>query len=352
MISTSGRQSQGCYGWRLCAVRVIAFGVLAMAVGGAPANAQRVTHPFVVAEQTPLWLRTETTDTTFVDPNQVLLAGGRVYLTDPKGPAVVALDARSGATLWRYSKKGRGPGELEFPGMVFSDPRGIIVFDLGNRRLNLFSPEGALLEEMPVPGGFFLNSLCATDEKSFILNAAVMAGPSLFSGSFGSSRTTGLKFPFVTDGSSPLETALVLAPVPHRPGTCVAARRSDDGLALMTRAGAGPVVPFVERVVQRPFKPPQQMTDTTDLPIPFAKRVWATADEVLVWFGGRTCHGRCIDIYSLPDLKYEHSIEMAGSTGLAVIDVGIADDVIVMLGSRNGSPAVAAFAWPDGGTAR
>ena len=77
----------------------------------AAAAAQRVTVDMKIASLRPLWIRRNADDTTLLRPNLLLVRDGRIFLTDPAGPAVIALDAATGKTLWRYARRGSGPGE-------------------------------------------------------------------------------------------------------------------------------------------------------------------------------------------------------------------------------------------------
>lgn len=307
--------------------------------------AQRRNTDFAVARQQPLWTRLDADGTTIGSPNWVVLRGGRVYLTDFDGPAVVALDARTGATLWRYSKAGEGPGEFRHPAIVFWHPRGAAVIDNHTRRIYLFSPDGRLLAEQRVPGGLNIGNACSLADGSMVLSATVLGGPSLFRTAFGRERAETVRLPFDTARMHPYHGAMELAPTPDG-AACFAARKVTGGMALLPTTG--PAVPraFVESPVQRPFKEAAEIRDTTDLPIPFALRAGASGSTAFVWFGGTQCRNHCIDFYSLPDLRYLHTIRIEGRTGLGMYNLDIEGDLIVMLGSRDDVPMVAAYRLP------
>ena len=328
--------------WR--SVSVIAMAG-AMLTGGAMAlDAQRRTTDFSPAREKPLWSRSDPDGTTIGTPNWVLVSDGRVYLTDYSGPAVVALDGRSGAVLWRYAKEGTGPGEFRHPGIVFWHPRGAAVIDNDTGRLYLFSPDGALLAEQGVPRGLFFANGCSLADGSMILSAAAFTGPSLFLASFGQTAATPFRFPFDTTRLHPNYRIMELASASDG-AACFAARKLTGGMAMLSRAGPGAPRPFIESPKERPFKDPNLIRDTMDLPVPFALRAGATGGAAWVWFGGTKCHSKCIDYYSLPDLRYLHTIRL-GRTGIGMHNFDIDGDLIVMLGSRDDVPLVAAYRLP------
>ena len=325
-------------------IAALCLGALA---GPAPLLAQRKITDFTVAKQRPLWVRLDPDGTTIGSPNWVLVRDGRVYLTDFDGPAVLALDARTGSTLWRYSREGSGPGEFRHPGFVFWHPRGVGVVDNHTRRIYLLSPEGRLLAEQGVPNGLFVGNACSLDDESVVLDAAVFAGPSLFRTRFGQpgSETT-IRFPFDTVRIHPNHRAMALASAPGGPG-CFGARKLTQGMTLLSQAGPAAPRPFIESPRERPFKDPSQIRDTSDLPIQFALRAGVSGSTAFVWFGGSKCSERCIDFYSLPDLRYLHTIRLRGRTGINMHNLDIEGDLIVMLGSRDDVPLVAAYRLPS-----
>jgi hypothetical protein len=328
--------------WRSAAVAVLAGTLLTS--GTSALQGQRRTTDFSPARQAPLWSRSDPDGTTLGTPNWLLVSDGRVYLTDYNGPAVVALDARSGAILWRYSKEGSGPGEFRHPGIVFWHPRGAAVIDNHTARLYLFSPDGALLAEQGVPRGLFFANGCSLADGSMILSAAAVMGPSLFVSSFGRPTADPFRFPFDTVRLHPNYRIMELASASGG-AACFAARKLTGGMAMLSRSGPGTPQPFIESPKERPFKDPTQIRDTMDLPVPFALRAGATGSTAWVWFGGAKCAGKCIDFYSLPDLRYLHSIKL-GRTGINMHNLDIDGDLVVMLGSRDDVPLVAAYRLP------
>ncbi len=331
--------------WLLCRMAAVLI-VSATAARHAFAVQRNVTD-FAIGEQHPLWLRGGEADTTLNAPNMIMVAEGRVYITDPRGPSVVAIDAVSGQTLWKYSRSGSGPGEMKQPVLLAWHPRGIVVVDNGTRRLYLLSSEGRLLKEQTVPHGAFINSICSFDDGRFVVNIAVMSGPSLFVGRFNSDSSAEFRFPFDFDKARPLDHSVDLVSTAAAGyGGCFASRKAAPGMALLAKDGTARQADFIERVRPRPYKPPEAVRDTADLPIAFSLKAGVRGSAAFVWFGGSSCAGRCIDLYSIPELKYLRTLRLIGRTGLGIHSFDLSDDRVVVLGERNGFPVVAAFRLP------
>jgi hypothetical protein len=324
--------------------RAIRLG-LALAVTVSPAaHAQRRITDFGVAKQAPLWLRLDADGTTLGNPNWHFVRNGRVYITDWDGPAVLALDARTGALLWRYAKEGSGPGEFRHPAFVVWHPRGIVVVDNSLLRLYLFSEDGRLLSEQTTPHGLSVDAVCSLDDGSMIISTVVLRGSPLFRVRFGERAAQPFPFPFDTAVVHPMHLAVDLAAAPSV--GCLIARKVTAGMAMLSRSGPGVPRSFIESPKERGFKPSAQIRDTSDLPIQFAQRTGVTGRTAFVWFGGTKCDGRCIDFYSLPDLRYLHTIRIQGRTGINMNNLDIEGDLVVMLGSRDDIPLVAAYRLP------
>lgn len=318
--------------------------VVLLTLASSPGAAQRKTTDITVTAPRALWVRGDESDTSWVEPNQILLVDGRLYMTDPKGPAVVALEAASGRTAWRYSKAGGGPGEMRGPTALSWHPQGIVVVDNTNRRLYLFSRDGRLIKEQPAPLGRFVGSLCSLNDGTIIASVATLSGVSIYVTHFGAASPTPYPFPFDTVARrTPLDHAMDLASSRAGNYGCLSTRKADEGMALLAASGVTVRANYVERLRQRPVKPPEEMRDTSDLPIPFSLKSAISADTAYVWFGGNSCAHRCIDLYAIPGLKYIRSMRIAGPTGLGVRDLTIDNGILAVLGDRDGVPVIAAF---------
>ena len=74
-------------------------------------------------------------------------AGARLVLIDRLEFQVVVVSP-GGVLERRAGRRGQGPGELSFPGLIASDPGGLVaVWDLGRRTLLRFDANGALARE-------------------------------------------------------------------------------------------------------------------------------------------------------------------------------------------------------------
>lgn len=323
----------------------------AVACGPAEGSSQRPSRVYAdlaIGDARPIWIRSDKADTTLIFPNRSLLAHNRVFVTDPGGPAVSALDAATGATEWRYARQGSGPGELKSPQLLAWHPDGLVVADNENRRLYLFDIAGHLLHETKAPHGLGITAMCSFSDGRVLVNVAVMTGTSLYVTDFVGSDPEPLALPFDTASGSPLDRAVDLASAaPSDVDGCVGTRKTNRGMALLRETGPPVLADYVETVVQRPYKPPQLLNDTTDLPIPFSRRAGVTDGHVWVWFGGESCASRCIDFYRLPGLRYEYSLRLTGrKTGLGLYDLAIANNRMVVLGSRDGAPLIAMYRLP------
>ncbi len=315
------------------------------------ADAQRKITDFSLASQPPIWTRSGSADTTLIDAASLLIVAGRVYLIDPAAPAVSALDARSGSTLWRYSRKGHGPGEMLQPALLSWHPRGIVVVDRGTARLYLFSVDGKLLAEQGVPGGVFVGGLCSLNDGTIILSFATFSGSPLMSTRIGSNVAKKVAFPFQRTARNPSDFVLDLTSTTPAGNTgCVASRKANDGIAMTSVGDVAPAMPYIERLDPGPSK---QMGQTHDqpsrpIPIPFSISSGAYAGGVYVWFGGKECQNHCIDIYSVPTLKYVQTLRFASRPRFHIQYIAIAENMLVADGiSDEGFPFVMAFHLPS-----
>lgn len=311
------------------------------------ARAQRATTDLTLSDKSMLWMRGSETDTTIVDPNRILVSNGRIYVTDPKGAAVLALDARTGKTLWRYSKRGSGPGELRSPALSSWHPGGVVIADNDNHRLYLFSTDGKLSAEQPVPLGQFVAGLCSFSSGDVLLYSPAPPNSATITFRFGSQATKQFPFPFDPSAPNLIAHALDLTSIPGGRYGCIASKKTGDGIAALSPGIPSVTGSFVERLQQRPFKAPSEVRDTSDIPIPFSLRSGFDGTSAYVWFGGKSCAARCVDFYSMPTLRYTYTLRIIGKTGIGVRDLAIDGRTLYLLGGRDGVPVVAAFTIPQ-----
>ena len=82
-------------------------------------------------------------------------AEGNLYFffTNKQGDLIFQFDPR-GEFLRSFAPKGQGPGEIEYINHSgFDGERNLLLSDMGNRKVFLFSREGTLINEIRYPGG-------------------------------------------------------------------------------------------------------------------------------------------------------------------------------------------------------
>lgn len=84
---------------------------------------------------------------------------GNIFISDGYINARVAKFDKNGDWVKQWGGPGRGPGELNTPHSISADAKGnIFVADRGNRRIQVFNPDGGLLREIkidvPMPAVF------------------------------------------------------------------------------------------------------------------------------------------------------------------------------------------------------
>ncbi|MFL5385370.1 MAG: 6-bladed beta-propeller [Longimicrobiaceae bacterium] len=125
------------------------FALLLVPLAAGSTSAQRngasfplnVTASTIVGEEAAL---TEITAGT-VGPN------GNVYVVDRLSYAVAAFSP-AGRMLWKVGRKGRGPGEYQFPYRISASPSGtLLVYDLGTGDITTLSQDGRFLSRSHLP---------------------------------------------------------------------------------------------------------------------------------------------------------------------------------------------------------
>ena len=104
----------------------------------------------------------------FYQPNDVLVApNGDVFVceghasSDSANARVLKFD-RTGKFLMEWGHKGKGPGEFDQPHALAMDSRGrLFVGDRGNNRIQIFTPDGQLLDtwyQFSRPSGIYIDA--------------------------------------------------------------------------------------------------------------------------------------------------------------------------------------------------
>ncbi|MES2304883.1 MAG: hypothetical protein V4558_05220 [Gemmatimonadota bacterium] len=289
-----------------------------------------------------------------VNPNRIMASGSLVLITDPGAPGVVALDSRTGKELWRYGKKGRGPGEMIQPVLASWHPDGTVIVDNGTRRLYFIATSGKLLEERSIPNGLFIAGICSLRTGEVIVHYPDPVGSGLGVIRSKSRALPKVAYPFAIGGPSMTDRALDLTSLPSAGSPkCVAARKTANGLAVFSPTGTPKQVKYIEALEQRKYRPAMEAKDTSDLPIPFALDVSADAGKIYVYFGGSTsCSFLCVDVYDAADLRYLQTYRLRGKLGVRPMDVIVANGELVILGMRDDLPIVLSFGMPAEGSRR
>lgn len=295
-----------------------------------------------------LWVVGGDSSGPLVNPNRIISSGSMIVITDPGAPGVVALDSRSGKEMWRYGKKGRGPGEMIQPVIASWHRDGAVVVDNGTRRLYFLANSGRLLEERSIPNGLFVAGICSLRTGEVILHYPDPVGSGLGITRSKSRALPKVSYPFAIPGPSMTDRALDLTSLPSAgPPKCIAARKTANGLAVFSPTGAPRQGKYIEKLEQRKYRSAMEAKDTSDLPIPFALDVSADAGRVYVYFGGSTpCSFLCLDVYDATDLRYLQTYRLRGKLGVRPMDVIVANGALVILGMRDDLPIVLAFAIP------
>lgn len=91
-------------------------------------------------------------DTLLQAPSRLAADDSGVVVLDPH-PGRILRFAADGAHRWSFGRKGRGPGELRSPRDVAMDREGRIwLLDVGNQRVTVVGPAGALVRTLPLEG--------------------------------------------------------------------------------------------------------------------------------------------------------------------------------------------------------
>lgn len=109
-------------------------------------------------------------DTTLVYPSRLATDGRLVYVLDAGVPGITALDLPSGTIIWRFSRPGRGPGEILAPmSMALWPGGGIVVADNATRRFTVLDREGRVKREIVPRLPLLAEDVCVLADSSLLL---------------------------------------------------------------------------------------------------------------------------------------------------------------------------------------
>jgi len=92
---------------------------------------------------------------------------GDIFVVEMGNKRVQMFDAE-GNYVRTIGKEGQGPGEFQFPFFVVEAPDGLGVYDMRNRRISVFSSDGAHLDDNLVRLPLFTNIVDSLGDGSFI----------------------------------------------------------------------------------------------------------------------------------------------------------------------------------------
>jgi hypothetical protein len=221
---------------------------------------------------------------------------GRLYIVDRAAPRLVALDARTGAYLWRVGRRGSGPAEFAGIASIYPDRNGGVgVVDIRNRRISRMTPDGRFAEIVPTGKlGQQPNQACRYGD-THLLTADVFRDSLVEFDSLGTPvRRLSPLWPDL--GGADWESRQVVLRSDAASAACLVALSTGRGFAVL-KAGQQPVfAPYVETF---------EVYKVGDRKDERELKFWATyqaslaQDTVFILFSGRTREkDRLIDRYS------------------------------------------------------
>jgi hypothetical protein len=119
-------------------------------------------------------------DEVLVQPADLMIAEGTLFLSDFSGSRVFALDLHSGQPRWSFGRAGSGPGEFRGRiGFAGRKQDTILLWNWPTRRLTRVAPSGVLVGSTNIEARATLTSLCVLADgtmlgNKFVRNEAAM----------------------------------------------------------------------------------------------------------------------------------------------------------------------------------
>ncbi|MBL0172784.1 MAG: hypothetical protein IPP90_19160 [Gemmatimonadaceae bacterium] len=107
----------------------------------------------------------------FVEPRQLRVADGVVFVLDLGTREVIAMDVDSGRTRFSLSARGEGPGEFKRPALLVGNGSQFGVLDHATSRLTLFGANGAMMRNFPIPDAANVESACVLSGGHVLVKA-------------------------------------------------------------------------------------------------------------------------------------------------------------------------------------
>lgn len=251
-------------------------------------------------------------DSTIPSPGLLEYNRGQLFVVDRSTPRIVALDARSGAMLWKVGRMGAGPEEFAGVSALFpAREGGVAVVDFLNRRIVELSAHGEFARTVSIAGmGQQPNQVCQYDDRFLV---ADVFQPRLLE-----SDSTGV----LVEKLSPLWPDLVTAKweshqvslANNETGDrCLVALSTGRGFALLTSGEKPVIAPYVEEF---------EVYGLGNRVKEGKMEVWATysasfvGDTVMLLFSGNSPNRlRWIDRYNSASGKYLDTYLLPFKTG-------------------------------------
>jgi hypothetical protein len=282
-----------------CVTPLLAI-TLASGCGVDTANGERTV---TVAAWDTVWQTSSAMmDSLIPSPGVMVFNDGRLFVVDRSTPKVVALNARTGTSLWGVGRRGAGPQEFAGIASAFPDRGGgVAVVDTRNRRVTRMGPDGVVTAIISTGElGQQPNQACRYGDDRFVAADVYDLGLLPFdSGGTPLARLPPLWPDLATGG---WESHQVILRSDHTSSKCLVALSTGGGFSLIS-AGAEPVMGrYIEAFEPYGFGSREGEGEM---------KVWATyqasllEDTVMVLFSGQTSDkDRIIDRYSTASGSY------------------------------------------------
>lgn len=271
---------------------------------------------------------------------------GAVYVGDPGGASVVALDAHTGRQRWRTT------GRVD--SAAVRDPRaigvrrrgGVQVFDRDRRTIVSLTADGRVDARIAVPAIELAQALCELPDGSLLVAPMSMSSGLVHVGTRGEPLGV-LAYPWAEIATGPdLLAASLLAPTARG---CINALILGRGFAAVDGERFAAPLEYVERAplprvtVTRVERGDEIVTSTALAEhVIAAQDIAVTGGSLVVAFGGRTNdRAHLLDVYDSTG-TYRESYR----TARRVEAIAANESALYILSHRVGAPMVVALRWP------
>ncbi len=258
-------------------------------------------------------------DELLIEPRFIAVADSVVTVLDLGSREVLAVNAKTGKTLFVKQARGAGPGEFKRPAFLLGATNQFGVLDHESARLSMFSNQGTLVWDAPVLNAFDVEGACALPNARVLLKSASFDKSLTVIDSTGKIRLAA-SLPRIDQTVEPpsfTETAhmagpfagdrCAVVPIFGARWYAVDARGTVTPHAYVV-PGENPVVQVTSKVLEKRGRDEVQRQTQTTTATPIASGTMHRGDTLIVISGsGRTDAGRILDYYALPSGRYVYS---------------------------------------------